>query len=502
MSGDEQAGTVGRVLSAPVVVKVQDAAGQPVPSQAVRFAVTSGSGSVAVGLATTDATGLAQERWTLGTNTTIAQSVTATVVSSAAGAPTYSVAFTATPQPDAPTRMTVVGDTVRGMAVSDTSRISLQATDQYQNAISANALTATFTSDQGAVATVASVQPGSALIRAVQGGTATISISLGAVVARVHIVAEATHQIAYPLGANVGVTRRAGSRVVTLAQAGVYEWNGQGFTFTPLNSGVSMYAMDGTDDGQVWVSGVNGWTSPSIGVWTRMPAAAQSGQSWVSAVDASHVYSSTVAPGDLAYAYQFDGAAWSDLHIPQTIADSSFQAISITAVDASTLLGFGSLEKIRYAGRYQSSILRWSGGVWTELTMPAVPNNWQNSGIDHVTTDHRSGATFGLQAGLTGSAYATRLGAISGPQVSASDLPVFADGESTVQLGRTTGGEPVVLTNTGWWVRSGATWSHHIVLGGWSPLYGEGFVVDADGTLWFPASKGTDYAMIRASPAP
>jgi hypothetical protein len=283
----------------------------------------------------------------------------------------------------------------------------------------------------------------------------------------------------------------------------VYEFNGQDFTFTPLSGGVSMYAMDGADNGQVWISGVSGWTSSSAGVWAGMPAAAQAGQSWVSAGDASHLYSSVVATGDRPYAYQYNGASWSDLQVPQSIGDSAFQAISITAVDATTLLGFGSLEKTRYAGRYQSAVLRWTNGVWAELSVPAVPSNWQNSGIDHVTTDHRNGTTYGLQSGLAGSAYAMRLVAITGTQVSTLDLPTLADGEYPAQLGRTTGGEPILLTTKGWWVRTGAAWEHHMVLGGWSSLYGEGFVADADGTLWFPVGRGTqvtEYGMLRASP--
>lgn len=70
VSGDNQNGTVGAALDAPLVVRVTDAAGRPVGSQRVTFAVTTaggGGGQVAPTEAQTDADGQASTRWVLGT---------------------------------------------------------------------------------------------------------------------------------------------------------------------------------------------------------------------------------------------------------------------------------------------------------------------------------------------------------------------------------------------------------------------------------------------------
>src|SRR5581483_8792094 len=73
ISGNNQTGNIGAVLSTPLVVGLFDAAGSPVPNQTVLFRVTENNGTVNAGgppepsmAATTDAQGHAQARWTLG----------------------------------------------------------------------------------------------------------------------------------------------------------------------------------------------------------------------------------------------------------------------------------------------------------------------------------------------------------------------------------------------------------------------------------------------------
>lgn len=66
LSGNDQRGLVGTELPDPLVVQVLDATGRPVARQPVNFVVTQGGGSVYVGMAITDARGLAREWWTLG----------------------------------------------------------------------------------------------------------------------------------------------------------------------------------------------------------------------------------------------------------------------------------------------------------------------------------------------------------------------------------------------------------------------------------------------------
>ncbi|HET7459547.1 MAG TPA: Ig-like domain-containing protein [Gemmatimonadaceae bacterium] len=67
VSGSGQSGRVNEELPAAIVVRVVDAAGHPVAGQGVSFVVTQGGGHVYTGSGTSNADGLVQERWTLGT---------------------------------------------------------------------------------------------------------------------------------------------------------------------------------------------------------------------------------------------------------------------------------------------------------------------------------------------------------------------------------------------------------------------------------------------------
>src|SRR5690349_17383688 len=86
VAGADQQGTAGQELPIPIAVKVTDSGGHAVAGQAVSFVVTSGGGSVFAGSATTNAQGIAQERWTLGNNTATPQTLEARVVSAGSGA--------------------------------------------------------------------------------------------------------------------------------------------------------------------------------------------------------------------------------------------------------------------------------------------------------------------------------------------------------------------------------------------------------------------------------
>ena len=66
VSGNPQNGTVGTALASPLVVRVLDAAGRPVPGQQVTFSVLSGGGSVSPAAPTTGADGQTSTSWTLG----------------------------------------------------------------------------------------------------------------------------------------------------------------------------------------------------------------------------------------------------------------------------------------------------------------------------------------------------------------------------------------------------------------------------------------------------
>ena len=78
LSGDNQSGVIGEVLSSPFVVEVRDQDGTPLEGVTVMFAVTGGSGMLSAPTATTDAAGLAETTLTLG-STPGANTVSATV---------------------------------------------------------------------------------------------------------------------------------------------------------------------------------------------------------------------------------------------------------------------------------------------------------------------------------------------------------------------------------------------------------------------------------------
>lgn len=101
VSGDAQSGVVGQELPQPVVVKVVDANGNAVSGQAVNFRVTDGGGSVFAGASVTNADGIAQERWTLGTVAGAQQTLEARAVDNATGQALVFATFHATATADA-----------------------------------------------------------------------------------------------------------------------------------------------------------------------------------------------------------------------------------------------------------------------------------------------------------------------------------------------------------------------------------------------------------------
>ena len=85
VAGDEQEGVVGTELPEALTVRVLDANQRPISGQLVVFRVTEGGGSVFAGAAITDPSGIARERWTLGTSTSGNQRVEARAVDSKTG---------------------------------------------------------------------------------------------------------------------------------------------------------------------------------------------------------------------------------------------------------------------------------------------------------------------------------------------------------------------------------------------------------------------------------
>ena len=137
VSGEDQEGEVGEQLPAPLVVRVLDADDRPIRGVLVNFRVTEGGGSVFAGAGLTDADGVVQERWTLGTVASARQTVEARAVDSRTGDPIVFATFEATALPGpAATLEKVDGD---GLELPVGSAVSVLPTvrvaDRYDNPV-------------------------------------------------------------------------------------------------------------------------------------------------------------------------------------------------------------------------------------------------------------------------------------------------------------------------------------------------------------------------------
>jgi hypothetical protein len=135
VGGQDLSGVVGKELSPALEVQVLDAEGRPISGQIVNFRVVSGGGSVFAGAANTNSSGIAKERWTLGTSTADSQRVEVRAVDPVSGDPIVFGTFRATAIADVPAVVEKVqGDaqTVRvGLAATDS--LAVRVKDQYGN---------------------------------------------------------------------------------------------------------------------------------------------------------------------------------------------------------------------------------------------------------------------------------------------------------------------------------------------------------------------------------
>ena len=214
-------GVVGQELPAPVTVQVTDASGTPVQGQLVTFHVVSGGGSVFSGASITDADGIVQERWTLGTSTAEEQSLEARAVDNASGAPIVFATFTATALPDAPVALAVAAGDGQGVAAGAelADPIVVAVTDQYGNPAPDVEVTWTVADGGGAVADATSTTDalGQASTRWTLGDEALEQhVQAAAIGTSVEFVAHTTGGIAVAIVAVAGVGQAGfpGSAVV------------------------------------------------------------------------------------------------------------------------------------------------------------------------------------------------------------------------------------------------------------------------------------------------
>jgi len=190
VSGDLQSGPPGKELPNPLVVKVVDANGLPQSGQLVNFRVTSGGGSVFAGAALTSVSGIAQERWTLGTNPADSQRVEARAVDNVTGQALTFAVFKATVT--ASVASVTVAPASASVGVSGTVQLAATTKDAAGNVLTGRVVT--WTSGTPTVATVSTtglvtgVSAGPATVTATsEGKTGSAAITVNAVVASVTV---------------------------------------------------------------------------------------------------------------------------------------------------------------------------------------------------------------------------------------------------------------------------------------------------------------------------
>ncbi|MFO8175497.1 MAG: Ig-like domain-containing protein, partial [Longimicrobiales bacterium] len=131
VQGDGQEGTVGEVLAREAQVKVLDSGGSPIPGIAVGFVVSSGGGSVTSEVVPSTAEGIASVAWTLGTDTGLSQTLTATVEG-------LSTEFSATAGPGPAVALEISeGDGQTGQALQALPlELGVRVSDGYGNPVS------------------------------------------------------------------------------------------------------------------------------------------------------------------------------------------------------------------------------------------------------------------------------------------------------------------------------------------------------------------------------
>lgn len=152
VSGNAQTGVVGTELAAALVVRVVDAAGAPISGQVVNFTIVEGGGSAFAGTAITNASGQAQERWTLGA-TAGAQRLEARAVDGATGAPIVFATFEANARPGAPTQLSVVSGSGQAATKGSLLPVALvtKVSDGHGNGVQGVAVSFAVTGGSGTV---------------------------------------------------------------------------------------------------------------------------------------------------------------------------------------------------------------------------------------------------------------------------------------------------------------------------------------------------------------
>ena len=217
-AGDQQQGTVGQTLPAPVAVKVTDANGTPVPAQSVEFTVIAGNGRVDHTSVATNNAGVAFVNWTLGTVAGSVQQLRARLLDETTGAVIGSVVFNATARAGQAIQLRAVGGSGQSafanQRLSDSVRVVVL--DSYDNPVPNVAVTFSVTQGGGTVSptTATTRADGSAAAAWTVGGPYGTAQTLRATAAGVAIPVSFSATVLRPVD---GTSVMLGARPYALA---------------------------------------------------------------------------------------------------------------------------------------------------------------------------------------------------------------------------------------------------------------------------------------------
>jgi hypothetical protein len=142
ISGDGQTGPAGTTLTAPLVIQVNDAGGNPIAGRSVTFTVDQGDGTVGAASLVTGSDGRASTSFTIGTSSGSPQAVSVSIAATA-----LSVSFTAIAAAD-PTSFNI-GLRYLSSATPAQRQAFTDARLRWQNAITADVQDISLTSNAG-----------------------------------------------------------------------------------------------------------------------------------------------------------------------------------------------------------------------------------------------------------------------------------------------------------------------------------------------------------------
>ncbi len=246
-SGSGQSDTVRHALKAPLVVRVSDALGNPVPGVAVNWAKAAGGGTLGAATSTTGADGLASVGYTLGST-----AGTETVSASAAGV-TATASFTMTAVPAAPSGVSVVSgaDQTGTAGAALASPIVVKVVDAASNPVGGAAVS---WSSRGGTVTAGVTTTGA-------DGLAPNTFTLGTVAGAYTVTASVSATASVTLGATAvagtpaslvwkvqPTATAAGSALAPALQVAIVDANGN---VTSSTNAISLTLAGGTQGAQL-----------------------------------------------------------------------------------------------------------------------------------------------------------------------------------------------------------------------------------------------------------